>query len=466
MARGWAIRVVGFVFGASVTACGGVDKSITKMVQQRPKQDSSRTIVEFYSHSSAGEATLGGISLSGCPAGTERRCAYDSDIRTVRCECECKDEVSCGSDGGIDLSDTRGRVNRPCMDGMCHSTLRCVDGICRESWCGARGQMCCLPEPPRCWDGSRCDGGECKEGFGRTRVFRDNDCVSIHQEVLTPFGDYIWRSQFNADFHGSSYAQPYWRGACGMGSGSAVIVKYWECESPSLWNGFDHNRNCISKVHRAFVALNELAFVGDFESYPDLRQWMLEGPDPKGVDSGELAMFGRRNGWLVSSGRNWNAITRKVRVETNKTYRLTGYFEGSSDLTEGYFGLRFASDNSIIGELRFGAQSGDYTPRNQYRRLSQWITVPDRTNERYRDVIVFIGYWSKGTPSWLRVDHLFLGRGEVSDGTLMYSPHQWEHSDPRPACHVLWYVRGCEHWDVWKDPADVHRVIARPTVRP
>ncbi|MFI6006754.1 hypothetical protein ACIA98_41530 [Streptomyces sp. NPDC051366] len=77
--------------------------------------------------------------------------------------------------------------------------------------------------------------------------------------------------------------------------------------------------------------------------------WTGEGPDYKGIDI-DLGYHktGRKNAFIRTSSRNWNAITQKVTVKPQTVYYLEGWVRTSGNYTTGYFGARGTNGRTIV----------------------------------------------------------------------------------------------------------------------
>src|SRR5690606_11842973 len=79
---------------------------------------------------------------------------------------------------------------------------------------------------------------------------------------------------------------------------------------------------------------------GNFEQ-PGTSSWACN--NGCGTDHGAgLAQSGAGNGWVRGSS-DWNDIFQTVNVTPNQTYHLSGWIHTSSNLQNGYFGVRSTS---------------------------------------------------------------------------------------------------------------------------
>jgi regulation of enolase protein 1 (concanavalin A-like superfamily) len=125
--------------------------------------------------------------------------------------------------------------------------------------------------------------------------------------------------------------------------------------------------------------------------------WGTEGTDSKGIDRGlGYARTGANNAWIHHATTNWNAITQNVSVIPNTNYTLTGWVRNSNNFTEGYFGVRRPTDNSVLAEVKYGGLPG-------YTKLTVNFNSGSFTN-----VFVNVGYWGPGPDSWIQVDDISL----------------------------------------------------------
>lgn len=121
--------------------------------------------------------------------------------------------------------------------------------------------------------------------------------------------------------------------------------------------------------------------------------WLVEGDGPKGIDIGlGFAAFGSNNAFIRTTS-GWNAITQWITVKPMTQYTLTGWIRTSSNVKDGYFGVR-DNTNLIIEETKYGPLTG-------YTKL--FVTFNSGFNST---VLLFIGYWAPGADSWVQIDNL------------------------------------------------------------
>lgn len=98
------------------------------------------------------------------------------------------------------------------------------------------------------------------------------------------------------------------------------------------------------------------------------------------------------NGWIATSGTEWNALTQTITVRANTSYRMTVWLRNSGNFTSGWLGVKTTS-GVVINEINHGAQTTNY---GQY-------TVDFNSGAR-TSVVLHVGYWGPGTSSWEQVD--------------------------------------------------------------
>jgi hypothetical protein len=123
--------------------------------------------------------------------------------------------------------------------------------------------------------------------------------------------------------------------------------------------------------------------------------WLIEGPDPKGINRGKgLSHSGSNNAWIRTNSRNWNAIDQVVRISHTRKYRLTAWIRSYGVPGTGYFGVRDLGSNKPIAETSFGSSA-------TYHKLT---VVFD--SAAYSSVRIFVGYWAPGSDSWIQIDDI------------------------------------------------------------
>ncbi|GAB2997200.1 hypothetical protein [Saccharothrix stipae] len=150
--------------------------------------------------------------------------------------------------------------------------------------------------------------------------------------------------------------------------------------------------------NRPFTARVDKVLDGGFEGQPTRglsAPWRAEGPDPKGVDINlGLQQSGRKNGFLWSAGRTWNAITQVVPVQPHRVHVLRGWVRTSGNVTGGFFGVRAGTGAAPHTERHFTAAN-----HVQYRL----VEIPFNPGPN-GEMTVFVGYWGPGGESWVQVD--------------------------------------------------------------
>ncbi len=143
-----------------------------------------------------------------------------------------------------------------------------------------------------------------------------------------------------------------------------------QCTSPLLDGSFERqNRNTVS------------------------RPWIAEGK--AGIDVGKrLSAEGRNNAWAHSTS-GWNAIRQSVQLNQGVPYILTGVIRSSSNMRDGYFGVRDAYQKPV-SEVKFG-------PLGNYRRLEVRYT-PAYSGWHN----IFAGFWATGKDAWIQIDDIQL----------------------------------------------------------
>jgi hypothetical protein len=144
--------------------------------------------------------------------------------------------------------------------------------------------------------------------------------------------------------------------------------------------------------------------------------WRTEGPDSKGIDVNlpDRSRTGRgNNAWLRAGSWNWNALNQTLAVEPNTTYALTGWVRGTTNIANGYFGVRNAANQAVQAETKFAGTG-------QYKLLTVKFNSGANTS-----LTAFAGYWAQGQDSWFQLDEMNLSKNLYyfvpSAGTIDYS---------------------------------------------
>ncbi|MER6345986.1 G1 family glutamic endopeptidase [Streptomyces sp. NPDC001595] len=145
--------------------------------------------------------------------------------------------------------------------------------------------------------------------------------------------------------------------------------------------------------------------VGDpgFETQPGRTvsaPWSGEGPDFKGIDT-DLGYHktGRKNAFIRTGSRNWNAITQQVAVKQQTVYYLEGWVRTSGNFTTGYFGARGTNGRTIVQK-----NYGKVLTNGAYQYLRMAFNSGTNTS-----ITVYTGYIAPGADSWVQIDDIHLG---------------------------------------------------------
>ncbi|MFJ3202804.1 hypothetical protein [Streptomyces sp. NPDC086989] len=135
--------------------------------------------------------------------------------------------------------------------------------------------------------------------------------------------------------------------------------------------------------------------------------WSGEGPDYKGIDIDlGYQKTGRKNAFIRTSSRNWNAVTQKVTVKPQTVYYLEGWVRTSGNYTTGYFGARGTNGRTIVQK-----NYGKVISNGAYQLLHMAFNSGTNTS-----VTLYVGYNAPGADSWVQVDDLHLIDNPYGDG--------------------------------------------------
>jgi hypothetical protein len=98
------------------------------------------------------------------------------------------------------------------------------------------------------------------------------------------------------------------------------------------------------------------------------------------------------NGWIATSGTEWNALTQTITVRASTSHRMTVWLRNSGNFTTGWLGVKTTS-GAVVAEIPYGAQTTNY---GQY-------TVSFNSGAR-TSLVLHVGYWGPGASSWEQVD--------------------------------------------------------------
>jgi len=122
--------------------------------------------------------------------------------------------------------------------------------------------------------------------------------------------------------------------------------------------------------------------------------WGGEGAGFKGVDINRgLAHTGGNNSF-IRTGTGWNAVTQRIYVVPNRTYRMSAWVRTSGNFTGGMFGVRPVTSGTPLAWANYG----DYAPPRYQQLLLDFHSGP------HGELALFIGYWAPGYDSWVQVD--------------------------------------------------------------
>jgi hypothetical protein len=125
------------------------------------------------------------------------------------------------------------------------------------------------------------------------------------------------------------------------------------CEAPLQNSSFD-NDNRERGVYP--LATTETRFS---------RNWVGEGRAGIDIKKG-YARTGENNAW-ARNNRGWNALRQRIPLDPNKVYTIEAYVRTSGNVTDGYFGVRDATQKPYQ-EVKFGSLPN-------YTKLSVTFTV-------------------------------------------------------------------------------------------
>lgn len=118
-----------------------------------------------------------------------------------------------------------------------------------------------------------------------------------------------------------------------------------------------------------------------------LSPWICNGQC--GRDAGGLAHGGSGNAWVRNTS-GWNDVDQTLGVQTNRTYRVTGWIRTSANNSDGYFGLRTTS-GQVVGERKYQRLDG-------YTQISIDVNSGSSTQ-----LVVYAGLWANGD-TWAQID--------------------------------------------------------------
>jgi hypothetical protein len=235
----------------------------------------------------------------------------------------------------------------------------------------------------------------------------DNDCIT---ESWQPAGGNLFNEYWKLDWSDSdgpvgsieldkSVTSYTWCSAQPRTSYSFTLT---ECERrPDPFPDF-----CKSASPQTLTTKFSLMNGGDFETQTSSQlssNWGEEGTAPRGVDLNRgYAHNGANNAWIRGTGTGWNAITQTWALGPNFDFRYTGWVRTSSNVQNGYFGVRNGS-GQIVGEVKFGPVVGDYTR----------LAVSFRTSNHWDAYTMYVGFWLPGPDAWIQIDDLWLTNGDV-----------------------------------------------------
>ncbi|MFF3861355.1 hypothetical protein [Streptomyces sp. NPDC002209] len=127
--------------------------------------------------------------------------------------------------------------------------------------------------------------------------------------------------------------------------------------------------------------------------------WSGEGPDYKGIDI-DLGYHktGRKNAFIRTSSRNWNAVAQKVTVKPQTVYYLEGWVRTSGNYTTGYFGARGTNGRTMVQK-----NYGKVISNGAYQFLHMAFNSGTNTS-----VTLYTGYYAPGADSWVQIDDIAL----------------------------------------------------------
>ncbi|MFC0842226.1 hypothetical protein ACFH04_00510 [Streptomyces noboritoensis] len=134
--------------------------------------------------------------------------------------------------------------------------------------------------------------------------------------------------------------------------------------------------------------------------------WSGEGPDYKGIDIDlGYQKTGRKNAFIRTSSRTWNAVRQQVTVKPQTVYYLEGWVRTSGNYTTGYFGARGTNGRTIVQK-----NYGKVVTNGAYQYLS--MAFNSGTNS---SVTLYVGYVAPGADSWVQIDDLDLADSPYSN---------------------------------------------------
>jgi lysophospholipase L1-like esterase len=101
---------------------------------------------------------------------------------------------------------------------------------------------------------------------------------------------------------------------------------------------------------------------------------------------------GTANGWIATTGSEWDALTQPITVRAGTNYRMTVWLRNSGNFTGGWLGVK-RTNGTVVREIGYGAQTAGY---GQY-------TV-DFSSGTDTTLVAHIGYWGPGAASWEQID--------------------------------------------------------------
>lgn len=129
--------------------------------------------------------------------------------------------------------------------------------------------------------------------------------------------------------------------------------------------------------------------------------WRVVGTG--GVDRGTgFSHSGANNGWVRASS-GWNALVQTIAVAPNHEYRLTGWVRDSSNVAQGYFGVRAINGGAIVQEQTFASLPG-------YTQLT--VNFDSGSNSL---VDVYSGFWAPNADAWMQLDDVSVVPQAVGD---------------------------------------------------
>ncbi|RPF43717.1 peptidase A4-like protein [Streptomyces sp. Ag109_G2-6] len=156
--------------------------------------------------------------------------------------------------------------------------------------------------------------------------------------------------------------------------------------------------------------------------------WSGEGPDYKGIDIDlGYQKTGRKNAFIRTSSRNWNAVTQRVSVKPQTVYYLEGWVRTSGNYTTGYFGARGTNGRTIVQK-----NYGKVISNGAYQFLRMAFNSGTNTS-----VTLYAGYNAPGTDSWVQIDDISLADSPYSNWAGYLVPSSPVNAAPR-AVTAVW----------------------------